>query len=90
MSKIPVPAIIAIVVIAIGLAIFSVVKTVSPHEYHPTEKPLVNEDTKWLRETAKRVSGDVTKLTPAERQRADKITRGYTTVALPLMAKETK
>lgn len=90
MSKIPLPVIIAIIVVALGVAIFSVVKTVSPHEYHPARKPLENEDTKWLRETAKRVNGDVSKLTPEERQRADKITRGYTAIALPTMAKEEK
>jgi hypothetical protein len=86
MNKIPLPVIIAVVVLAVGAAVYFGISSSQQPAYRPAAAPAVTDDSVWLKDMAKRSGGDITKLTPAERQRADQITRGFTEQALKHLA----
>lgn len=74
--------VVPLAVAALGLAIYMGYRALAPPAM---DVPAQTADSQWMREIAKRTQGDMSKLTPAEQERLQKITNGQGQRALTFM-----
>jgi hypothetical protein len=78
----PVPAVVAACVVLVAVAVVVAWRSLAPPPPTPITanapgaNPQVTQDTEWMKKVAKDAGGDINKVSPADLQRIQSITRG--------------
>ena len=81
-------AVILLLAIIAGMAYLNLAPQTQPYE--PQKTAVGAQTDAWITQKAKESGGDIQKLTPEDRDKLQKLTRGYGAIALQTMLKQAK